>query len=129
MLVQPNFYFCEFFLAVPIFAGRDTAEKVSTEQMFLCEMVVLQDTYLYRRDAGWLAAFALLERKLATIEQLMWPKPTTRLGLLPALRQHGRARKSLVERMVPQYQLRRESRLRVLEGHFPPSMIGECRCC
>jgi len=33
-----------------------------------------------------------------------------------------------VERTVPQYQLRRESRLRVLEGHFPPSMIGECRC-
>ncbi len=30
----------------------------------------------------------------------MWPKPTTRLGLLPALRQHGRARKLLVERTV-----------------------------
>ncbi len=58
----------------------------------------------------------------------MWPKPTTRLGLLPALRQRGRTRKSLVERTVPQYQLRRESRLRVLEGHFPPLMIGECRC-
>jgi hypothetical protein len=37
---------CEFFLAVPIFTGRDTAEKVSMEQMFLCETVVLQETYL-----------------------------------------------------------------------------------
>ena len=56
----------------------------------------------------------------------MWPKPTTTLGSLLALRQRGRARKSLVEHTVPQYQLRRESRLRVLAGHFPPSMIGEC---
>ncbi len=30
--------------------------------------------------------------KLATIEQLMWPKRTTRLGLLLAHRQRGRAR-------------------------------------
>jgi hypothetical protein len=57
----------------------------------------------------------------------MWPKLTTRLGLLLALRQRGRARKLLVERTVPQYQLRRESRLRVLEGHFLLSMIGECQ--
>jgi hypothetical protein len=38
--------FLQDFLAVPFLAGRDTAEKVPTEQMFLCEMVVLQETYL-----------------------------------------------------------------------------------
>ena len=38
--------FFKFFLTVPIFAGQDTAEKVPTEQMFLCETVVLQETYL-----------------------------------------------------------------------------------
>ncbi len=59
----------------------------------------------------------------------MWPKPTTRLGSLPALHQRGRARKLLVERTIPQYKLCRESRLQVLEGHFLPSMIGECRRC
>ncbi len=36
----------QVFLVVPIFAGRDTAEKVPTEQMFLCKTVVLQETYL-----------------------------------------------------------------------------------
>jgi hypothetical protein len=43
---RTKFFFCEFFLAVPFLAGRDTAEKVPTEQMFLCETVVLQETYL-----------------------------------------------------------------------------------
>ncbi len=38
--------FLRVFLAVPIFAGRDTAEKVPMEQMFLCETVVLQETHL-----------------------------------------------------------------------------------
>ncbi len=38
--------FLQVFLAVPIFAGQDTAEKAPMEQMFLCEMVVLQETYL-----------------------------------------------------------------------------------
>ncbi len=35
-----------FFLAVPIFASRETAEKFPTEQMFLCKTVFLQETYL-----------------------------------------------------------------------------------
>jgi hypothetical protein len=41
-----KFLFLQVFLAVPIFAGRETTEKFLTEQMFLCEMVVLQETYL-----------------------------------------------------------------------------------
>ncbi len=52
--------FLQVFSCGPIFAGRDTAEKVPTEQMFLCKTVVFQETYLYRRDAVWLAAFDLL---------------------------------------------------------------------
>ncbi len=73
--------------------------------------------------------FLLCWRKLATIKQLMWPKPTIRLGLLPAHCQCGHARKLLVECTVPQYQLRRESHFWVLGGHFLPLMIGECWCC
>ena len=48
-----KFYFCEFFLAAPIFASRETAEKVPTERMFLRETVVLQETYL--ASGRWLA--------------------------------------------------------------------------
>jgi hypothetical protein len=35
------FYFCNFFLAAPIFASRETFEKILTEWMFLRKMVVL----------------------------------------------------------------------------------------
>ncbi len=38
--------FCKFFLAIPIFASRETSEKILTERLFLHEMVVLQETYL-----------------------------------------------------------------------------------
>jgi hypothetical protein len=48
-----KFYFHEFFLAAPIFASRETFEKLPTEQMFLREMVVLQETYLV--SGCWLA--------------------------------------------------------------------------
>jgi hypothetical protein len=48
-----KFYFCKFFLAAPIFASRETFEKLPTEQMFLSEMVVLQETYL--ASGCWLA--------------------------------------------------------------------------
>jgi hypothetical protein len=41
-----KFNFCEFFLAAPIFASRETFEKIPTEWMILREMVVLQETYL-----------------------------------------------------------------------------------
>jgi hypothetical protein len=41
-----TFNFCNFFLAAPIFASRETAEKFPTERMFLRKMVVLQETYL-----------------------------------------------------------------------------------
>jgi hypothetical protein len=68
-----------------------------------------------------------LDETTATIKQLMWLKPMTRLGSLPAHCQRGRARKLLLESMAPQCQLRHESRFGVLEGHFPPSMIGVWR--
>jgi hypothetical protein len=41
-----KFYFCKFFLAAPIFASQETFEKLPTERMFLCKMVVLRETYL-----------------------------------------------------------------------------------
>ncbi len=41
-----KFLFFRVFLAVPIFAGRETTEKFLTEQMFLGKTVVLQETYL-----------------------------------------------------------------------------------
>ncbi len=41
-----NFFFCELFLAVPIFASRETSAKIPTEWLFLRKMVVLQETYL-----------------------------------------------------------------------------------
>ncbi len=54
-----KFYFCEFFLTVPIFVCRETSEKIPTEQLFLCKTVVLWETYLAWRR--WLACcFALL---------------------------------------------------------------------
>ncbi len=68
--------------------------------------------------------FLLCQRKLATIEQLMWPKPTTKLGLLPAHCSCGCARKLLLESTAPQCQLCCKLRFGVLVGHFPPSMIG-----
>ncbi len=40
-----KFYFHEFFFAVPIFASRETSERILTEWLFLREMVVLQGTY------------------------------------------------------------------------------------
>jgi hypothetical protein len=82
-------------------------------------------------SVGTLVGLLLLlcQCKLATIEQLMWPKPMTRLGLLLAQRQCGRARKLLLESTALQCQLRRESRFRVLEGHFPPSMISMKQWC
>ncbi len=43
---RTTIFFFEFFLAVPFLAGRDTAEKFPTEQMFLCETVIMQETYL-----------------------------------------------------------------------------------
>jgi hypothetical protein len=46
-------YFCEFFLAAPIFASRETFEKLPTERMFLHKRVVLQETYL--ASGCWLA--------------------------------------------------------------------------
>jgi hypothetical protein len=48
-----KFYFCEFFLAAPIFASQETFEKLPMEWMFLRKMVVLQETYLASRC--WLA--------------------------------------------------------------------------
>ncbi len=54
-----KFYFCELFFVVPIFASRETSEKIPTEWLFLRKMVVLQETYLAL--GRWLlAAFALL---------------------------------------------------------------------
>jgi hypothetical protein len=41
-----KFYFRKLFLAVPFFANRETSEKILMEQLFLREMVVLQETYL-----------------------------------------------------------------------------------
>ncbi len=41
-----KFYFCKFFTAVPIFASRETSEKIPMEGLFLRRMVVLQETYL-----------------------------------------------------------------------------------
>ncbi len=67
--------------------------------------------------------------KLATIEQLMWPKRVTRLGLLPAHCSRGRARESLLESTAPQCQLCRESCFGVPVGHFPLSMIGVQQWC
>jgi hypothetical protein len=40
------FYFCKFFLAVPIFVSQETSEKIPAERLFLRKMVVLQETYL-----------------------------------------------------------------------------------
>jgi hypothetical protein len=48
-----KFYFCEFFLAAPIFASPETFEKLPTEWMFLRKMVVLQEAYLV--SGRWLA--------------------------------------------------------------------------
>ncbi len=50
-----KFYFCKLFLAVPIFANRETCEKIPTERLFLHEMVVLQGTYLAL--GRWLACY------------------------------------------------------------------------
>jgi hypothetical protein len=36
-----KFYFCKLFLVVPIFASQETSEKIPTEQLFLCKMIVL----------------------------------------------------------------------------------------
>ncbi len=47
------FYFCKFFLPVPIFASQETSEKIPTERLFLRKMVVLQETYL--ESGRWLA--------------------------------------------------------------------------
>jgi hypothetical protein len=41
-----KFYFCHFFLAVPIFTSRETSEKIPTEWLFLPKIVVLGETYL-----------------------------------------------------------------------------------
>jgi hypothetical protein len=41
-----KFYFYKLCLAVPFFANRDTSEKIPTERLFLCKMVVLHETYL-----------------------------------------------------------------------------------
>jgi hypothetical protein len=41
-----KFYVRKIFLVAPIFASRETFEKLPMEQMFLHEMVVLQETYL-----------------------------------------------------------------------------------
>jgi hypothetical protein len=44
---------------VLIFASQETSEEIPTERLFLCKMVVLQETYLVL--GHWLlAAFALL---------------------------------------------------------------------
>jgi hypothetical protein len=52
-------YFCKLFLTVPIFASWETSEKIPTELLFLCKMVVLQETYLAL--GCWLACcFCLL---------------------------------------------------------------------
>jgi hypothetical protein len=48
-----KFYFYDFFLAAPIFASRETFEKLPMERMFLRKMVVLQETYL--ASGCWLA--------------------------------------------------------------------------
>jgi hypothetical protein len=48
-----KFYFCELFLMVPIFASRETSEKILTEWLFLHKTVVLQETYL--ASGHWLA--------------------------------------------------------------------------
>jgi hypothetical protein len=50
---KSNFYFRGFFLVAPIFASRETFEKLPTKQMFLRKMVVLQETYL--APGCWLA--------------------------------------------------------------------------
>jgi hypothetical protein len=41
-----KFYFCEFFLPVPIFVSQETSEKIPTERLFLRKVVVLRETYL-----------------------------------------------------------------------------------
>jgi hypothetical protein len=46
-------YFHEIFPMAPIFASRETFEKLPTERMFLREMKVLQGTYL--ASGRWLA--------------------------------------------------------------------------
>jgi hypothetical protein len=48
-----RFYFHELFLAVPFFANQETSEKILMERLFLCKMVVLQETYLAL--GSWLA--------------------------------------------------------------------------
>jgi hypothetical protein len=47
------FFFRELFLAAPIFAIRNTSEKIPMELMFLRKMVVLRETYL--ASGCWLA--------------------------------------------------------------------------
>jgi hypothetical protein len=46
-----KFYFCELFLVVPIFASRETSEKILTELLFLCKMVVLGHDFFRKYTA------------------------------------------------------------------------------
>jgi hypothetical protein len=48
-----KFYFCKLFLAIPIFASQETSEKIPTETLFLCKMVLLRETY--QALGRWLA--------------------------------------------------------------------------
>ncbi len=41
-----KFYFCNWFLAVPIFASQETSKMIPMERLFLRKTVVLQETYL-----------------------------------------------------------------------------------
>jgi hypothetical protein len=40
-----KFHFCKLFLVVPIFTSQETCEKIMTERLFLCKIIVLQETY------------------------------------------------------------------------------------
>jgi hypothetical protein len=43
MPIQQNFYFCELFFDVPIFANQETSEKIPTKRLPLQNGILIKD--------------------------------------------------------------------------------------
>jgi hypothetical protein len=89
---------------------------------------LLEETSLALGGLDLVSCLCLVRASKLTINQLMWPLLTTRLGSLLARRSSVHTKGLLLESSKLWTQLRRNLHFGVLGGIFLPSMIGILQC-
>ncbi len=112
-----KFYSCKFVLAIPFPSRHKKIWERLGRMAVPMRKAVLEETCL-AWGLDWASCFCPVRASKLTINQLMRPLPTTRLGSLLAWRSRAHTMRLLLEALGSWAQLHHELHFRVLEGSF-----------